>query len=338
MRKKLFIIWLTKNCNLNCTYCYEKCKEHASMDKKIVDDTATYIIELIKKEKISKCDIHFHGGEPLLEIEKIRYFVELFNDVEECLFDYSVTTNGTLLTEEICKYLNDRFNTISISIDGKKESHDFQRVTWEGDGTFDEVMKHVDWIKMSNKLRVRMTVNTRNVREFFENVLFLHKKGFRWLDPAIDFFNNWTDETVAVLEKNILEVKRYYDDNHIEQNFDLISTEFYEMKGCAGGRENINIDIDGKIYPCSFSVGDRKLCIGDIYSGVINKKLKKVKFCSQEELEECTGCTMKKYCIASNCRILQYKIESDWNRASPILCKLQQIKFHLWKDEKGKYS
>jgi len=73
-------IWLTKKCNLQCTYCYEGiAKETESMSKTICDKVISYVQEI--NEPIN---IRFHGGEPLLEYSKLQYLYEILY----LIFDY----------------------------------------------------------------------------------------------------------------------------------------------------------------------------------------------------------------------------------------------------------
>lgn len=334
MNKKNFIIWITRQCNLKCTYCYENDKQNLRMNDEIIESTQKFITNYIQKNNVKRCDIHFHGGEPLLEFPVIKKFVKYFNTIEACEIDYSITTNGTLLTPEICDFLMKYFTTVSISIDGEKETHDSQRITINGNGTYDTIMKLISNFDNKEQLRVRMTVNSKNVKDLSKNVIHLYECGFTRLDPAIDFFDTWTDETVDMLLDNILKIREYHGKNNIENSFEMVSTEFYYMKGCAGGKDNISIDVDGKIYPCTFSVGNKELCIGSIKQGISESALNKMKMCYCKGLDECQGCTVENYCIATNCRILQYVATGDWNKALEILCKIQHIKLQIWKMER----
>lgn len=87
--------------------------------------------------------IGFYGGEPLLAFSLIRKIVEYAETVflgKEIKF--FITTNATLLTEEISKFLLDHNFRVTFSIDGPKKVHDQNRIFPDGRGTFDKVMEN----------------------------------------------------------------------------------------------------------------------------------------------------------------------------------------------------
>ena len=54
-----------------------------------------------------------------------------------------MTTNGTLLTDDIIRYLAEHEVSLMISIDGPREINDANRVFANGQGTFDTVMGRI---------------------------------------------------------------------------------------------------------------------------------------------------------------------------------------------------
>ncbi|MFP3499581.1 quinohemoprotein amine dehydrogenase maturase, partial [Pseudomonas sp. SIMBA_059] len=68
-----------------------------------------------------------------------RRFAEAGKQVE-----FIMTTNATLLTEEIVDWLNAHRFGLSISIDGPKTVHDRNRITVGGQGTYDVVRRKAD--------------------------------------------------------------------------------------------------------------------------------------------------------------------------------------------------
>jgi len=74
------------------------------------------IIDRIDQEDI--CELHILGGEPLLFPKYVKY---VLNNVHEKFV--TIATNGTLMTEEICKWIVDSAShaSIGIGIDGHNE-------------------------------------------------------------------------------------------------------------------------------------------------------------------------------------------------------------------------
>lgn len=114
LRSLSFIV--TDDCNFNCSYCRQK-KEKKYMTlstaAKAVDffypflDPGTYII--------------FYGGEPLLAFDTIKQTVALFLEKDReggKDLKFSVTTNGSLLSDEILDFLHLHHFKVLLSFDG----------------------------------------------------------------------------------------------------------------------------------------------------------------------------------------------------------------------------
>ncbi len=72
-----YSILLTEDCTLQCEYCYEvKSKGHSH--KRMTEDVALQTLYFIINQSMNttnKIDIGFFGGEPLMEIEMIDFFL-----------------------------------------------------------------------------------------------------------------------------------------------------------------------------------------------------------------------------------------------------------------------
>ncbi len=78
--------------------------------------------------------ITFYGGEPLLNFSLIKQCVEYVKTLNcSNTIMYSLTTNLTLMTQEIAEYLASVPNfTVVCSIDGNQELHDEHRKGSDG--------------------------------------------------------------------------------------------------------------------------------------------------------------------------------------------------------------
>ncbi|MFR8427053.1 MAG: hypothetical protein ACLVCH_05115 [Roseburia inulinivorans] len=90
--------------------------------------------------------IGFYGGEPLLRFQVIK---EIINYVEEVYSNrevmYSMTSNMTLMTEEMAEFLTKVKNfSIVVSMDGPEEVYNMQRVFPNGKGCLLATMKGLD--------------------------------------------------------------------------------------------------------------------------------------------------------------------------------------------------
>ena len=150
-----FVISITENCNLRCTYCcysgkYKNNRIHGTKSMSADDIDAIY--EFIKRTVKSKdLKIAFYGGEPLTNLPLLKYAIEKASAFfQGYKLSVSISTNGVLLTPCTIDWFIKRNVRIDISIDGHKQIHDRQRINVTGNGSFDYVYKALSYIKQQH--------------------------------------------------------------------------------------------------------------------------------------------------------------------------------------------
>ena len=131
---KYLFLELTSHCNESCLHCGSRCGEF-EYDELTFDDYK-HILNTVKEDfDIRKMMLCITGGEPLLRPD----FFEIMNYAKSLGFTWGMTSNGTLIDDEVTKKLYDAgMGTIAVSIDGLPEYHDAFRRT---PGGFDAAMK-----------------------------------------------------------------------------------------------------------------------------------------------------------------------------------------------------
>jgi len=142
---------LTERCNLRCKYCVysETNSDYRTFGENDMSiETAKKSIDFLMTHSPNdkKVYIGFYGGEPLLRFQVIK---EIINYVEEVYSNrevmYSMTSNMTLMTEEMAEFLTKVKNfSIVVSMDGPEEVYNMQRVFPNGKGAFLAAMKGLD--------------------------------------------------------------------------------------------------------------------------------------------------------------------------------------------------
>ena len=125
---------LTNHCNLHCKYCYAAERKESSETLMTLDDYRNVIAQICQINP----DVGFTltGGEPLLN----RNVLEIAEMIKQRGNNIMLLSNGTLLTEDLCKRFKGLIDLITISIDGTdRESHGRTR----GDN-YDQVIRAVD--------------------------------------------------------------------------------------------------------------------------------------------------------------------------------------------------
>lgn len=145
---QIFIKPVGALCNLKCSYCYylEKKvlfsgKGMLPMSNEVLESLIKQMIEASQEEKVF---FSWHGGEPLLA--GIDFYRKAISLQKKYLGNgrsamNGIQTNGTLLSEEWCRFLRDENFIIGISIDGPEEMHNRHRINASGEKTFSEVMR-----------------------------------------------------------------------------------------------------------------------------------------------------------------------------------------------------
>ncbi len=114
MKLSDFIFIVTDKCNFKCSYCYqvrgEKYIDFALIKK---------AIDFFSSSFDDKFHISFYGGEPLLAFEQIRQTVDYIQEKElKKEVKYALTTNGSLIDDNILRFFDRWKFSLRISFDG----------------------------------------------------------------------------------------------------------------------------------------------------------------------------------------------------------------------------
>lgn len=182
-------------CNLACDYCYylEKTNLYNGHSKQMMSETLLerFIQEYIASQTIPVVSFTWHGGEPLLQ--SLRFYqkaVELQKKyaggraVDNC-----IQTNGTLLTDEWCRFFRDNNWLVGISIDGPQRFHDAYRHYGQNLPSFDKVMRGIELLNKYNvEWNAMAVVNNLNADHPLEFYRFFKNIGCHYLQftPVVE--------------------------------------------------------------------------------------------------------------------------------------------------------
>ncbi len=253
--RRIFIM-TTYACNLNCVYCYEVNK-HKSPDVDIEKIKIALTKEFEAKNSIiDSYEITFHGGEPFLSFDKIITISEwVWANFAELRVGVDISTNGTILTQEIKEWLtkNSSKVRVSVSIDGCKETHNLNR-----GNSFDKI--DVDFFtSLYTRTNAKMTVCPNTLESLFDNFIYLKSLGFN-PTPSLAIGADWSDE--LHLKKYIAELGKlvdYYANTPREIPIKMLSVNLLKyspivkierMQNCGACHTVVAYDIEGNKYPC----------------------------------------------------------------------------------------
>lgn len=149
---KRITLALTKNCNLNCVYCYEHYKNNDSMTFEMAKEII--VRELTNDDEYDTVCIDFFGGEPFLEFKLIKDICAFIkNESWSKKYFFTTSTNGTLVHGEIQEWLfkNKNIFECGLSLDGTKEMHNINRPYSYEKIDIDFFSKRLKWTPLSRQ-------------------------------------------------------------------------------------------------------------------------------------------------------------------------------------------
>jgi uncharacterized protein len=146
------ILQVTQSCNLRCKYCsFSGIYQNRSHSKLMMsEETAKKSIDFYidHSSETPRLSFGFYGGEPFLNFDLIkRLALYIKQKVRGKKYSIFMTTNGTIINEEIVQFLVENDVNLFVSLDGPKEVHDRNRCFVSGGGSYDVVMKNIELAK-----------------------------------------------------------------------------------------------------------------------------------------------------------------------------------------------
>jgi len=298
----------TAKCNQNCEYCYNK---KFLKDKTISQENVRKILKDFYDLGIAR--VHLAGGEPTIDYEGLKNYVEYTNELGLKL---SMATNGTILTDRICELLtSNNLISVSISLDSADET---VNDSYRGKGNFKRVLDGLERLKkykQKNNSDVKIcfkpvyypNITDNEIKDLIEFAIEKEVDIIKFANPErsdahnLNYFSEIKESYYDCLKRIANISKNYKDKICITQvtnpaNYDLdIGVDINH--GCIGAQELITINPDGRITPCLMN----HTYLGNYFD---YKNLEEFYMTSQEldsyrkliSNESCKGCRLQRSC------------------------------------------
>lgn len=318
---KRLVLQITQRCNFSCRYCHNIhnksarfISEKSDMSWNVAKRSIDFFLE--HSQDSETIDIYFYGGEPLLNFDLIKRVVEYIEiRINTKKVTYHITTNGSLLTEEIAQFFYTYRFKVAISLDGAEERQDWARKFANGDCTFDVVWDNVQMLHALYKDHhedimflpvVFVDEDKKNVLDFFKSnnidqnrILFLNANtsGIDYLHGVLStaeaedgiINSNWVDyDNIDEKEFNDFLVK--YNNKH------TVGRSWHHAGACIPGYFKIFVDTKGFFYPCENAPNCSDTCIGNLNDGIDVERASALLNIGTLTKNECLNCWAIRFC------------------------------------------
>lgn len=146
------VLEVTERCNLRCAYCpysqeYKANRSHGDRDMSIEVAEKALLHLKNHSSRQNKVGIAFYGGEPLARYEFLQHCIDKVRKLLKSKdISFSVTTNGTLITPEIARFLFKNNFSVVTSIDGPEKIHNSFRKYSSGKGSYKDSIRGLKYL------------------------------------------------------------------------------------------------------------------------------------------------------------------------------------------------
>lgn len=289
------VLNLTNQCNLACQYCYEYGADKVATPDgkpKFMDfETAKSSVDFLLNNSAGRRHVHitFFGGETLMNFPLLQRVVAYANQEaagQGRSVDFSLTTNATLLTPAIVRFLSEEHIGVTVSMDGPKELHDQLRVFANGRGSYDIVEPRVRALIENHHTRpitarVTLTSGASDVLRIFrhlKNDLGFHEVGFapvttspdrlyaineRGMDSVLDQFRELAQEYLEFALRGEM-----HGFSNVSDTLAELHQGVSKSHPCGAGLGLVGVGPSGDIAPCHRFVDSDQHALGHVTSGI----------------------------------------------------------------------
>lgn len=356
-----FIIIPTLRCDHSCKYCQVS---RAPKEKKGYDISKADLesaINIISRLGSTPYTIEIQGGEPLLRFDLIKHLYSKCDDILGIQnFNIIIASSLSLLTEEILTWAKERNVEFSISLDGKKRTHDKNRIL-PNKSSFELVERGIRLIQ--KKLgKHRLGVVTTATKETLKNPrhlldahldLELHQLFVRPVSPygfsekthnipSLDDYFIFYEELLNHIKKEWLQgrkIEEYSLKVHARRILNPSFSKYSDLKSPSGFALNsIVFNYDGKIYGSDESRmlqrthPDIDFSIGNINKGTLNiSKLNKSIIEGGINLNKpgCSTCALQPFCGSDPLQNISIFGEPIGDKSLSYFCEYHKNMFHI---------
>lgn len=329
---------LTDACNLSCLHCGSSaCPQNKTYLP--VCDIVRVLRSVASRYNPAEIMVCLTGGEPMLH----RDFFKISAYAKELGFSCGMTTNATLITEEIAQQLiPNGIKSVTISLDGLEDNHDWFR---NSSGSFKKTICGIRNLMRATKgtisTQITTVVHKKNIHELdkiYELVVSLGVDSWRVinLEPIGRALKN-KDLLLEPVEYQFLldyiRSKRFDPAVTIDVTYGCSHylTPHYEREVrdtyflCGSGIYVGSVLCNGDIYSCLDIERRDELVQGNVrnddFVDVWENGFQEFRADRTMNSEKCKNCADKRYCMGDSAHTWNYDTNEPLLCLKDILCK-----------------
>lgn len=288
------VVNTTLDCNLRCSYCYEKHVRGSRLSDDMIESIGRHLTIKHAIDRFKSLTLTLFGGETLLDKGVVRRLIGRVTEVsEQCGFEvaYTIVTNATLLDAEYVELFRPYRTSFQVTLDGLGGVPDGGRR-----GAFNRILSALQILNNADcfSLNLRINYDAESIREMQE------------LLPHIDFLNRsrtsvslckiWQADGDEISKEDLLRAINVFN------GYGFIVSSFLPVityQHCyADNYSEAVLNYDGNVYKCTArDFTEANSCGRMTEYGFINWKSDKVlERLALEPPKCCDGCKIMPFC------------------------------------------
>ncbi|HHT02545.1 MAG TPA: thioether cross-link-forming SCIFF peptide maturase [Firmicutes bacterium] len=351
---KALCLHVAHDCNLRCTYCFAGKGGYGGprglMSPEIACRAIDYLIEHSAQRRL--LDVDFFGGEPLLNIAAVAAAVRYARRLESQRgkrFHFTLTTNGTLFTDENIAFLQDNDIDLVVSLDGRPQVHDRHRVDKAGRGTHARVVAGLQRLAKRippERFIVRGTFTRHNL-DFTDDVAYFLAQG--WTNLSLEPVVGDPSDCASLTEEHIPDIGAEYErlaEFFVQEHLAGRPFSFFHFRldlakgpclarrltGCSAGHQYLAVAPDGSLYPCHQFVEQHAYSLGHVERRGADPALgEQFRAAHVYRKQACRTCWARFYC-SGGCHANNLRFSGSLLGVHELVCALQKKRLEcaLW--------
>jgi uncharacterized protein len=289
------VLNVTSKCNLSCGYCYEygedRIVEATTKPRFMNEDIARQSVDFMFAESDDSPTVNltFFGGETLMNFKVLKSALAYARERAAALgkeVNSSLTTNATLLREEVIDWIVENDVGVTVSIDGAREQQDKHRTFANGMGSYDIIIPNIKQLLARHRRRpvgARVTLTGQNLdvvsiyKHLFEEIGFWEvgfapvttswQREYSIQDDGFQTLLSGFQTLAADFLESALAGRRHGFSN-VRDTLEELHKGMSKAYPCGAGLGLMGVATDGDVALCHRFAGSNSHKLGTVFDGV----------------------------------------------------------------------